>query len=75
MFTIGNDELDAPLERITKCHTCGEFVRIEDSGPSKIFDFEKQEWRDGPSGTLQFWTCCGKTFLAGIKGKAIPRRE
>jgi hypothetical protein len=74
MFTIGNNELKAPLERVTKCHMCGESVRIEDSGPSKVFNWQTQEWEDGPSGTLQFWTCCGKTFLAGIEGKAIPRR-
>jgi len=74
-FVVGAHQLQAPLERVTKCHMCGEFVVIQDSGPSKVFNFETEQWEDGPSGTLQFWTCCGKTFLAGVHGKAIDRGE
>jgi len=67
MLSIENDELvNAPnLKEKILCSKCGKFHNIE---------YGKEVLEDGtkkPSKTLAFYSCKGKTYLAGINGKKI----
>ena len=72
MFAIGNDELkEAPkLEGTIICNHCGEEHIVKDSEPGTKADGTVAE----NSTTLQYYTCGGKTYLAGINGKDVRRR-
>jgi hypothetical protein len=66
MFVIGNDEL-------AKCDDLGKTVRCK-CGKNHRVRYGEEVLEDGtrkPSKMLAFYTCKGKTYLAGINGKEI----
>jgi len=67
MFAIGNDELnEAPK--------LGEFILCEQCGKRHRIAYGTQTLADGTkelATALAFYTCRGKTYLAGINGKDI----
>jgi hypothetical protein len=67
MFTIGNDEIEnCPLlkERIL-CHRCGLFHKVR---------YAKD--RDGnETKMLAYYKCSKDSYLCGINGKDITRRQ
>ena len=65
MMAIGNDEIArAPaLGKSIKCGLCGKRHQVKDSVDST-----------GVKGTLQFYKCGGKTYVAGMCGKDIRRK-
>lgn len=67
MFAIGNDELEkcGKLGKTIRCKMCGKKHRVR-YGEEVLMDGTRK-----PSTMLAFYTCNGKTYLAGIQGKEI----
>lgn len=67
MFSIGNNELEnaTPL---------GDFIICDKCGKRHIIKYGDEILEDGTkkkSKLLAFYTCRGKSYLAGINGKSI----
>jgi len=67
MLAIGNDELESNSEigETIQCKHCGKVHKIK-YGDEVLSDGTRK-----PSKLLSFYNCGDKTYLAGIKGKAI----
>ncbi len=65
MLAIGNDELAEPLGEVINCHICGKRHKLKRS-VTKLKDGSTHK------GTLSFFKCGKKTYLAGINGMALP---
>ena len=66
MFCIGNDELKRmpKLKSYVKCPRCGMKHKVEHSTAE-----------DGSPGTLAFFKCDGRAYLAGLQGKDVTSRH
>lgn len=65
---IGPDELGSDLPQTISCDMCGEDHEIHGSTGTTTDEHGNKK---SVTGTLQYFTCNGKTYIAGIKGKSI----
>ena len=64
---VGNDELGDKLGKTINCPSCG--------GQHDIKCSSEDPANEGRIATLQYYKCGDTTYLAGINGKAMPKRN
>lgn len=67
-MSIGPDDLGPDLPRMISCEMCGEDHEVHDSTGTTT---DENGNTKTVKGTLQYYNCGDKTYLAGIQGKSI----
>lgn len=68
MISIGYRQLGVPLGVQIRCQICGNEHTVEQSPPSVTYHSDGSVTQSS-AGLLQFYTCNGNTYLAGVRGR------